>query len=361
MRDCLYASSHSPTVATVSQSSSECPALCGDDVLDGGSPAGAETLACPGSSLAAGSFSVAAAPAGGSMGRGTHRATAAQQQPRHQQRPRTRVSAPTAVRTMEARAAGLRAAGGLSEAARGGSVDARGVRGTGANSNALHSRRKPAGRGPVDAGGGWGAGRRDWVGAFAALRPLACPDLGGAWSQPRLLLTGGARGTHLHQSKRDRGGCSRDTGIPANASPPWAGSKKEEAQELPAATRGCPWQNPSGGEVVAPEGGVRVGHGFQETLPRLGGSNLQCCLASATSARQSPGPAPPKVGAHLLVLSSRTPGYTGFPGTCYAASYTLGLAGRAENAVLFRPSRHLQGVGSVSLSLACKECSSPAA
>lgn len=87
-------SSHSPTVAMVSQSCNEWPAFC-DDVLGWGSGAGAETLVFTGSwSMTVGSFTVAVAPAGGSMGRGTHGVTAAQPQPGHQQWARTRVPEP---------------------------------------------------------------------------------------------------------------------------------------------------------------------------------------------------------------------------------------------------------------------------
>jgi hypothetical protein len=93
----------------VSQSCNECPAFC-DDVLGLGSAAGAETLVFTGSW--SGSFTVAAAPAGGSMGRGTHGVTAAQWQSVHQQWARTGVPEPAAERTMEANSAGLRAMGG---------------------------------------------------------------------------------------------------------------------------------------------------------------------------------------------------------------------------------------------------------
>lgn len=105
-RDRVPSHKFSPTVATVSQSCSAGPSFCGDDVLDRGSTAGAETLVLPvSSSPVTGFFLVAVAPAGGSMGRGMHRETTAQLQPtQHQQR--------TQVRTMGARAVRLREAGG---------------------------------------------------------------------------------------------------------------------------------------------------------------------------------------------------------------------------------------------------------
>lgn len=204
-----HASSHSPTVATVSQFCSACPALCGDDVLVGGSPAGAETLTSLVSSRAAGSFSVPADPAGGSMGRETHRATGAQRQPRHQQRQSTRVPAPTALKTMEATAVGLRAAG--TRRTRVGSAGQ-----TPMATLYIPGGSRLGGDRSTRAGGG---GRDDAIGELSSPRSALPPTP--SWEEsgrgPALPVTLGVHGTRLYQSKIERGDCS---GVPAQDPPP---------------------------------------------------------------------------------------------------------------------------------------------
>lgn len=167
----------------MSQSCNDWPAFC-DDVLGWGSGSGA--LVFTGSwSLAAGSFTVAVAPAGGSMGRGTHGVTAAQPQPGHQQWTRTRVPEPAVQRTMEA-VSGAQSGGRSSWKPPESSTDARGVPGTGANRNPLHSRRKPAGRGPACAGRGVEC-LDDARGRSLHLAPPCCVTDGeepGRWPHP---------------------------------------------------------------------------------------------------------------------------------------------------------------------------------
>lgn len=196
----------------VSQSCNECPAFC--DVW--GFAAGGETLESTESwSLAAGSLTVATAPAGGSMGRGTHGVTAAQRQPGHQQWARTRVPEPAAERTMEVNSAGLRAVGGALRSRLKAPRTRVGSAGREPTHNALHSRRKPAGRRPACAGGGVVCLDDARGGALTALRPLRNRRGGVQTLAPPclLLLTCGAHGAYLHQSEIVRGGCTGNRSV----------------------------------------------------------------------------------------------------------------------------------------------------
>lgn len=77
-----------------------------------------------------------------------------------------------------------------------GSTDLRGVRGTGANRSDLHSRRKPAGRGPACAGGGVGCLYDVRGRSLHCAPPSRVPNRGGAWTlaPPCLLLPAGPKG-----------------------------------------------------------------------------------------------------------------------------------------------------------------------
>lgn len=231
------------------------------------------------------------------MGRGTHRATGAQRQPRHQQRQSTRVPAPTAVKTMEAYAVGLRAAGtGRTRVGSAGQTPMATLYIPG-GSRLGGDRSKRAG----------GGGRDDAIGEVSSPRSALPPTP--SWEEsgrgPALPVTLGAYGTRQYQSKINEG-AARGSRL---RTPP---RRKREGRG--AGTSGCQprmflaetkrWR---GGGT---RGGVRVGHGFQESFPRFGGGGGDRTYDDAVG-RAPPLPRKfvlPVDPRHLLVLSPRTPG-----------------------------------------------------